>query len=89
MLLNGTYHLNPYMYDDFREINPKLTRKMYDFLRRNKSEWKILCGLEVRMKYDKEFLEGNWLLNAINREIFEMRFVPEYYLDKKNWNNGK
>ena len=77
--------LNPYMYDDFKAFNPKLTKRMYDFLRGNSSEWKILCGIGVSIKYENEVLEPVWMLQFINKGIYENRYIPEYYLNKENW----
>jgi len=77
--------LNPYMYEDFKKVNPKLTKKMYDFLRGNKTEWKILCGVEVEMRYENEIMRGNWMLGIVNEHIYKHRYIPSYYLNKENW----
>jgi len=77
--------LNPYMYEDFKKINPKLTKRMYDFLRGNKTEWKILCGVAVEMKFENEILLKNWLLGIVNEHIYKNRHNPNYYLNKENW----
>lgn len=83
------HRLNPYMYEDFKAFNPKLTRKMYEFLRGNDSEWKIICGIGVKIKYDTEVLASNWILNVINKNIYENRYNPTYYLNTANWNHVK
>lgn len=84
--VNGfTNKLNPYMYEDFKRFNPKLTKKMYDFLRANKTEWKILCGVKVELDFGSEVLQENWILKYVNMEIYNNRFRPEYYLNTANW----
>lgn len=82
------HKLNPYMFDAFKGFNPKLTKKMYKYLRGNRTEWKILCGIEVKIKYEPDLLEPIWSLRFINNEIYENRFDPSYYLDTNNWNYG-
>lgn len=77
--------LNPYMYEDFKKINPKLTKKMYDFLRGNKTEWKILCGLRVEMEFENEIMERNWILEIVNEDIYKHRYNPSFYLNTENW----
>jgi hypothetical protein len=87
-ILEYKHELNPYRFEDFRQINPKLTKKVYEFLRGNCTEWKIICGIEVKLKYDTEVLESNWILNIINKNIYENRFNSEYYMNTENWNYG-
>lgn len=80
-----TNRLNPYMYEEFKKVNPLLTKKMYNFLRANKMEWKILCGVKVEMQFENEVLERNWILEIVNADIFKQRFNPSFYLNTKNW----
>jgi hypothetical protein len=87
-VLGYEHQLNPNMYEAFRAFNPKLTKKMYQYLRGNSSEWKILCGIGVKIKYDTETLDPIWSLRYINGDIYEHRYVPSYYLDTNNWNYG-
>lgn len=77
--------LNPYMYEDFKTVNPKLTKKMYDFLRGNKTEWKILCGVRVEMEFENEVLEENLSLKLVNSHIYPKRHNSDFYLNVKNW----
>lgn len=87
MLENG-YTLAPYNFEQFHAFNPNLTVEVYNFLRGNGTEWKIICGFEVRMKYSAQFLESNRDLPLANLRVYRNRFVPDYYLNPENWNNG-
>ncbi len=85
----GYFHkFNPYMYENFKAFNPKLTKRMYEYLRGNGSEWKILCGIGVNMRYENEMLEPIWVLQFINKDIYENRYLPSYYLNMENWKHG-
>jgi hypothetical protein len=81
--------LAPYNFELFRRINPSLTKEVYNYLRGNKSEWKIICGHEVRLKYSNHFLEGRTDLALANKKLYNYkRYLSEYYLNPENWNNG-
>lgn len=78
------YNLQPYNYERYKAVNPKLTKRMYEYLRGNGSEWKILCGVEVKIKYENEILEEVWhrnLKGSYKESIFyKFRYIPSYYL---------
>jgi hypothetical protein len=79
--------LNPYMFEEFKAFNPSLTKEVYNFLRGNGSEWKIICGFPVHIKYSNHKLEENHKLMMANLKVFENRYLPEYYLNPNNWNH--
>jgi hypothetical protein len=80
--------LAPYNYELFRSINPRLTKGVYEFLRGNCSEWKIICGQRVKVKYSNYILEGNTELALANIKVYQNRYIPEYFLNPENWNYG-
>jgi hypothetical protein len=41
------HYMQPYNSERYKAVNPYLKKGMYEFLRGNGSEWKILCGLKV------------------------------------------
>lgn len=88
MMENGCT-LAPYNFELFHAFNPSLTVEVYNFLRENGTEWKIICGLEVRIKYSPHFLERNRVLTFANLKIFVNRFIFDYYLNPENWNDGR
>jgi hypothetical protein len=45
-------------------MNPKLTRRMYEFLRENGCLWKIRFGKRVTIKWENEVLEPVWYLDT-------------------------
>ena len=83
------HYVQPYDYERYRAVNPKLTKEMYEFLRGNGSEWKILCGLKVTRQWSNDVLEPVWYLNGGERykdgEIYKNRYLPEKYLALTNW----
>ncbi|MFE3869873.1 hypothetical protein ACFX5F_01390 [Flavobacterium sp. ZS1P70] len=83
------HYVQPYDYERYRAVNPKLTKKMYEFLRGNGSEWKILCGVYVKIQWTNEVLEEVWYLNCSghykNGEIYKNRYLPEKYLALTTW----
>lgn len=79
------YKLNPYMYEEFKAFNPSLTKEVYNFLRGNGSEWKVICGFPVLIKYSNHKLAANHKLMMANLKVFENRYIPEYYLNPNNW----
>jgi hypothetical protein len=81
--------LAPYNFELFRRLNPCLTKEVYDYLRGNKSEWRIICGHKVSLKYSKNLLEGRTDLTLANINIYNNRYSPEYYLNPENWNHGR
>ena len=88
-LLKTGCKLSPDYFELFHAFNPNLTREVYNYLRGNRSEWKIICGFEVKIKYSKHFLEGNRDLLLANLKVYNNRFIPEYFLNPENWNNGR
>ncbi len=60
--LDGS-HREPYDYERYKELNPKLTKKMYDFCYHNGGLWKIRAGQKIIMKYENEVLEPVWWLD--------------------------
>jgi hypothetical protein len=78
-------HLQQYDYERYLAVNPNLTREMYQFLRGNKTEWKILCGFEVKMNWSDEVLEPIVRLQIDNQNIYDNRYNTEYYLALNTW----
>ncbi len=66
------FKLEPYNYEAYKKVNPKLTEKMYGFLRGNGTLWKVLCGKRVEMKYENEVLDRVWWLDT--EKNFRMRY---------------
>jgi hypothetical protein len=64
---------NEKSYEHYREINPELSLKMYNYLKGNGSLWKVSCGVGVRIKWDTEPpLKAVWFLN--NDECYKNRY---------------
>jgi len=76
--------LQPYDYERYKKVNPNLTESVYEQLRRNGSEWKILCGLEVSTHWEQVVLEERWELKCgelyKEKDFYKFRYVPEKYL---------
>jgi hypothetical protein len=72
-------------FDHYKEINPLLTLRMYNFLKGNGSLWKIECGKEVKIKYDTEHLLPVWYLDT--PQCYCNRF-KNYYHDENNNNEN-
>ena len=87
-LINSSLELTPDNFEFFREFNPNLTKEVYEFLRGNGTEWKIICGFEVKIQFSNHSLEGNRDLMLANLKVFKNRYIPEYHLNPINWNNG-
>lgn len=81
--------LAQYNFELFHRINPRLTREIYNFLRGNKSEWKIICGHEVKVSFSNHVLESRTDLTLANVNVYHNRYSPEYYLNPENWNYGR
>lgn len=83
------HYMQPYNYERYKAVNPNLTKSMYEFLRGNGSEWKILCGLHVKRQWSNDVLEPVWYLNFgelyKDGEIYKNRYRPEYYLGLTTW----
>ncbi|MEN2490225.1 hypothetical protein AAYQ05_20650 [Flavobacterium sp. B11] len=77
--------LQPYNYERYKKVNPNLTESVYKQLRRNGSEWKILCGLEVSTHWGQVVLEERWELKCgelyKENDFYKFRYVPEKYLE--------
>lgn len=75
----------PYNFELFRRFNPNLTKEVYNYLRGNKSEWKIICGHEVKISFSNHFLEAKSDLLIANKNVYKNRYSAEYYLNPENW----
>jgi len=77
--------LQPYNYERYKKVNPNLTEPVYQQLRRDGSEWKILCGLEVSTHWGQVVLEEKWELKCdklyMESDFYKFRYVPEKYLE--------
>ncbi len=87
-LINSSLELTPDNFELFKGFNPNLTKEVYKFLRENGTEWKIICGFEIKIKYSNHFLKGNNDLLLSNLKVYKNRYNREYYLNPKNWNYG-
>ncbi len=65
-------HRNEKPYSHYKEINPELSLKMYNYLKANGSLWKVGCGVGVSIKWDNERLAPVWWRN--NEECFKNRY---------------
>jgi len=83
--INDGVGLAPYNFELFHRFNPSLTKEVYNYLRGNKSEWKIICGHEVRVLYSNHFLEAISELVIPNKDVYKNRYSSEYYLNPENW----
>lgn len=83
--MNEGVGLAPYNFELFRRFNPSLTKEVYNYLRGNKSEWKIICGHEVMVLYSNHFLEAKSDLVIANKNVYKNRYSAEYYLNPENW----
>lgn len=81
------FTLQPNDFQRYKRVNPKLTREVYEHLRSNGSEWKILCGLSVSNHWGTEILKEVWYLipNYKETDFYKFRFEPEKYLALNNW----
>ncbi|SHF91336.1 hypothetical protein SAMN05444372_101149 [Flavobacterium micromati] len=65
-------------YERFKNFNPKLTIRMYNYLKGNGSLWKVLCGIGVKIQWENEVLEEVWWLKNgdlyKDGEIYKNRF---------------
>lgn len=77
--------LQPYNFERYRKTNQNLTENVYRFLRSNKSEWKILCGLNVFDDWGNKILSEVPHLKHDNlrkeSDFFKFRYIPEKYLE--------
>lgn len=87
--LNKLGILQPYDYERYLAVNHNLTIRMYEYLRENNDEWKILCGIRVKIKWENEILKE--VKNRKSGEGYKLtpyyiyRFEPEKYLALNNW----
>lgn len=81
--------LQAYDYNRYKSFNPNLTESVYQHLRQNGAEWKILCGLSVYTHWGCEILKEVWWLKNnsgyMNTEFYKSRFTPENYLQLDIW----
>ena len=87
-ILNSGVELAPYNFELYHAFNPNLTKEVYEFLRGNGTEWKIICGFEVKIQFSNHYLEGDSGLMMSNLKVFKNRFISEYHLNPTNWNHG-
>ena len=59
----GTGLFESYNYEHYLAINPKLTKKMYEYLRVNGSLWRVRFGKHCRIQWTDEVLERVWWRN--------------------------
>lgn len=59
--------LEPYDYEKYKAINPKLTESMYRKMRQSGALWKIKIGREHKDKYSGEVLQGVWWLQMMTK----------------------
>lgn len=80
--------LQPYNYERYNAFNSNLTEQVYQHLRKNRAEWKILCGLSVYTHWGSEILKENWCLKwgelYKDSDFYKYRYVPNEYL-KLEW----
>lgn len=81
--------LQPYNYERYKAVNPKLTKEVYEYLRGNGSEWKILCGLSITTHWGNEILKEVWYLKGgesyKETDFYKFRYRPEIYLALDSW----
>jgi hypothetical protein len=81
--------LQPYDFERYKKINPNLTEPVYQHLRENGSEWKILCGLAVFWPWGCEMLAEVWYLkfgeNYKNTDFYKWRYVWQNYISLDTW----
>ena len=79
----------PYNYERYKTVNPKLTKRMYEYLRGNGSEWKILCGIHVKIQFENEELDEVWYLKGgeyyKTTDFYKYRYMPDVYLALNSW----
>ncbi len=52
--------IEPYDFEKYKSINPKLTVEIYEYCRKNRSLWKIKCGKRIYIPWTKHVLEETW-----------------------------
>ncbi|WP_395051166.1 hypothetical protein [Flavobacterium sp.] len=81
--------LQPYNYERYLAVNNNLTKEVYEFLRSNHSEWKILCGIGVHYRYCNLHLDEVWNVKGSDHykesDIYKYRYRPEIYLSLDTW----
>jgi hypothetical protein len=81
--------LQPYNYERYKAYNQNLTEPVYQHLRKNRAEWKILCGLSVSTHWGNEILKEMWYLNLKglykDSVFYKNRYEPETYLFLDIW----
>lgn len=87
--LNKLGRLQPYNYERYLAVNPILTIRMYEYLRDNNNEWKILCGIRVKIEWENEILDEVRFRKGgegYKLTLFYIhRFEPENYLALNTW----
>ena len=82
--MNLQHNLQPYNYERYLRVNENLTVKMYEHLRDNNCEWKILCGLRVHLKGTTESLDEVWWQRNDNNykqsEFYIFRYMPKKFI---------
>jgi hypothetical protein len=61
----GLYRPKPqFDFEKLKQLNPGLTKPIFNFLNNNGGLWKVFCGKEVKMKYSKEYMPPLWFLDC-------------------------
>jgi hypothetical protein len=67
-------YTEPYNYERYKELNPRLTKKMYHYCYHNGKLGWIRCGKRIVMKYENEILEPVWYLDTSDN--WGKRYLP-------------
>jgi hypothetical protein len=81
--------LQPYDFERYNKYNPKLTEPVYQHLRQNGSEWKILCGLSVTTHWGSVLLAEEWHLKwgecYKETDFYKWRYEWQNYISLDTW----
>jgi hypothetical protein len=72
------HKLQPYDYEKYRSINPKLTEEAYKICWKNSWEWKIVSGKPIYNIYQL-IVAPVWYLDSGNDIINRAKFYTNYY----------
>ena len=67
-------NIEPYNYERYKELNPKLTKKMYNYCYHNGTLGWIRCGKKIVIKFDNEVLMPVWFLDTSDN--WKNRYLP-------------
>jgi hypothetical protein len=74
---------NRFDFEKLKELNPGLTKPIFDFLSHNGGLWKVFCGKEVKIKYSNEYMPPLWFLDCEGCKADFYTPAP-YYLKNSN-----